>query len=165
MSKETGKMTLSYAEHLAAAIIDDLKSFCDRIQVAGSIRRRRPFVNDIDIVLVLKPQSAWEFSRKLAELNQGTVRQSAKITTIRVLNESIDLYFATPETWATLLLIRTGSKENNIKLCTMAQKKNWKLHANGDGLFNDKGERVAGDTEESIYKALGVKYQTPEERV
>jgi len=40
----------------------------------------------------------------------------------------------------------------------------WHLAASGEGLFNEKGERVAGDTEESIYEALGLAYQRPEER-
>ncbi|MBA7669483.1 hypothetical protein ES703_77614 [subsurface metagenome] len=67
------------------------------------------------------------------------------------------------ETWATLLLIRTGSKESNIRLATLAQKKGWRLKANGEGLFNE-GQRIAGDTEESIYEALELPYQRPEER-
>ena len=63
-----------------------------------------------------------------------------------------------------MLLIRTGSKENNIKLASIAKRQRWHLKANGDGLFNERGERVAGDTEESIYQALAIPYQEPEER-
>ena len=76
----------------------------------------------------------------------------------------VDLYYATLETWATLLLIRTGSKENNIRLATLANKKGWHFFASGEGLFNENGRRVAGDSEESIYEALGLPYQRPEER-
>ena len=76
----------------------------------------------------------------------------------------IDLYFAEPETWATLLLIRTGSTENNIRLATRAKELGWHLAASGDGLFNENGERIAGDTEISIYNALGLPWQRPEER-
>ncbi len=80
------------------------------------------------------------------------------------MGADVDLYVATPETWATLLLIRTGSVDNNIRLCSLAQSKGWQLRANGAGLFNTTGERIAGDTEESIYKMLGLTYQKPEER-
>ncbi|MBA7714607.1 hypothetical protein ES703_123634 [subsurface metagenome] len=45
-----------------------------------------------------------------------------------------------------------------------AKIRGWRLAASGDGLFNEKGERIAGDTEESIYKALGLPYQPPERR-
>jgi len=38
------------------------------------------------------------------------------------------------------------------------------LKASGDGLFNEEGERIAGDTEQSIYEALGIPYQEPQER-
>ncbi|MBA7477652.1 hypothetical protein ES707_13066 [subsurface metagenome] len=87
-----------------------------------------------------------------------------KITRVEMDSISLDIYFATPETFATHLLIRTGSTENNIRLCSVAKKKGWHLFANGDGLFNQDGQRVAGDSEESIYKALGLPWQRPEER-
>lgn len=77
---------------------------------------------------------------------------------------ALDLYIATPATWSTLLLISTGSKENNIRLATMAKRKGWHLAADGQGLINEAGTRIAGDTEHSIYQALGIPYQEPEER-
>ncbi|GAI94863.1 unnamed protein product, partial [marine sediment metagenome] len=40
----------------------------------------------------------------------------------------------------------------------------WRLFADGSGLFNERGERIAGDSEESIYQALGLRYQEPWER-
>jgi len=76
----------------------------------------------------------------------------------------LDIYFATPETFATLLLIRTGSVESNIRLAARAKKRGWRLAASGGGLFNERGERIAGDSEESIYQALGLPWQRPEER-
>jgi len=81
----------------------------------------------------------------------------------------IDVYIAAPTTWATLLLIRTGSKAHNIRLCSRARDRGMKLHADGSGLFRladceDTEVRVAGDTEESIFAALGLPYYRPEER-
>jgi DNA polymerase (family 10) len=76
----------------------------------------------------------------------------------------VDIYFADENTWATLLLIRTGSAANNIRLCSKAKNMGWHLHADGAGLFNQFGKRMAGDTEASIYEALGLPYQTPAER-
>jgi DNA polymerase/3'-5' exonuclease PolX len=46
----------------------------------------------------------------------------------------------------------------------LAKKKGWHLAASGDGLFNEKGQRVAGGSEESIYEALELPYQEPWER-
>lgn len=76
----------------------------------------------------------------------------------------IDLYFATEKTWNTLLLIQTGPKENNIRLCKLAKQRGWHLHANGEGLFNQYGMRIGGDSEMDIYDALDLPYQEPWER-
>lgn len=57
--------------------------------------------------------------------------------------------FSTPETFHTLFLIRTGSKENNVRLCSRAKSKGWKLHASGEEaveLFGEKAVRRAEKT-------------------
>ncbi len=51
-----------------------------------------------------------------------------------------------------------------FRLCSRAKDMGWHLAASGDGLFNENGQRIAGDTEISIYNALGLPYQRPEER-
>ena len=145
-------MDLQRAEKIASEVIKRLSPYCQRIEVAGSIRRRKEWVNDVDLVLI--PLDLWNLHHEIMGL--GQVRMSGnKIMRVMVGNTQIDLYFATEETWATLLLIRTGSKENNIRLASLAKKRGWHLAASGDGLFDETGERIAGDTEESIFEALG----------
>ena len=92
------------------------------------------------------------------------MRGGGKIEERAYKGAQVDLYFATPETWACLLLIRTGSKQHNIKLTSLAKARGWHLYANGVGLVNEKGERVAGDTEESFFAELGLRYLEPWER-
>ena len=96
----------------------------------------------------------------------GTMKMSGK-KIARVTMEKIDLdvYYATEETWATLLLIRTGSKESNLRLATAAKRKGWRLAASGGGLFDENDQRIAGDTEQSIFEALGLRYPEPWERI
>ncbi len=154
-------MELGKAQRIAAEVVKVLAPYCSRIEVAGSIRRRKPLVNDIDIVLI--PSDPWNLTGEIARLGAVTAH-GAKIQRVQHQGVWIDLYMATPETWATLLLIRTGSKENNIRLCSLAKRKGCHLAANGDGLFDETGKRVAGDSEESIYQALGLSYQKPEDR-
>jgi DNA polymerase/3'-5' exonuclease PolX len=128
--------------------------------IAGSIRRQKPIVHDIDI-LYRTPLSPALLRQDLAA---KIVKWGEKMASIVYCGVPFDLYFSTPETFNTLLLIRTGSVQNNIRLASIAKYKGWKLHSSGEGLFNEKGERIAGDSERSIYDALGEKWQEPWER-
>jgi len=154
-------MELKQSQALAQEIVDQLAPYCERIEVAGSIRRQRPFPRDIDIVFI--PRSQGKLASALQSL--GESRLGGRKLEERVYKGvQVDIYFATPETWATLLLIRTGSKAHNIKLTTLAKKRGCHLYASGRGLFNEKGERIAGDTEASFFEALGLPYAQPWER-
>ena len=162
------KIALERAEKIAEAVVKRLSPYCKKkadgapyIEVAGSVRRKKPQVRDIDFVLV--PSDPWNLHHEIGGM--GQVRMSGmKIMRVMVGSVQVDLYIADEKTWATLLLIRTGSAENNKRLCFRAKEMGWHLAASGDGLFNEKGERIAGDTELSIYNALGLPWQRPEER-
>jgi len=160
-------MRLEEATTIAEKVKESLSPYCEKIEIAGSIRRGKPTVNDIDMVLIEKPKAVLLLSSLIASMGR-IVLNGDRIKRLwygdKQSGISIDIYIATPYTWSTLLLIRTGSKENNIRLASLAKRKRWHLKANGDGLFNEKGERIAGDTEESIYQALGIPYQEPWER-
>ena len=154
-------MELGRAMTIADEVIKRLSPYCSRIEVAGSVRRNKPQVNDLDFVLI--PSDPWNLSHEIMGL--GPTRSAgSKIMRGLYNGTQVDIYFASEETWATLLLIRTGSKENNIRLATLAKKRGWHLAASGDGLFNENGQRIAGDTEESIYKSLGLRYEEPWQR-
>jgi DNA polymerase (family 10) len=154
-------MELERAKAIAEQVKALLEPACEKVAIAGSLRRRRPLVNDIDLVLV--PRDRYAVDGILTRL--GKVKMSGlKLTRVEMDSISLDVYYATPETFPTLLLIRTGSVENNIRLCTLAKKKDWHLAANGNGLFDEKGRRIAGDSERSIYETLGLPYKEPWER-
>lgn len=154
-------MELERAKAIAKQVKALLEPACEKVAIAGSLRRRRPVVNDIDLVLV--PRDRYAVDGILTRL--GKVKMSGlKLTRVEMDSISLDVYYATPETFPTLLLIRTGSVENNIRLCTLAKKKGWHLAANGNGLFDEKGRRIAGDSERSVYETLGLPYKEPWER-
>ena len=154
-------MELEVARKIAAEVVKRLNPYCQKIEVAGSIRRRKPQVRDIDLVLF--PKDLWNLQAELMKLGQLKM-SGKKIMRVMVGGIQVDVYVADEATWATLLLIRTGSTLNNIRLCSRAKDMGWHLAASGDGLFNEKEERIAGDSEISIYNALGLPYQRPEER-
>ncbi|KKM14593.1 hypothetical protein LCGC14_1704550 [marine sediment metagenome] len=161
-------MELAQAQKTADSAVERFRPSCTKIEVAGSVRRRRPFVNDIDIVLI--PTDRYALDRVLMEMAvEFTGSPKLKIAgpkIARVLYRGIylDIYYATAETFPTLLLIRTGSRRHNVSLAFRAKDKGWRLHASGDGLFDADDQRIAGDTEESIFETLGLPYKAPEKR-
>lgn len=154
-------MELEHAKKIAEKVLERVSPYCSKIEVAGSVRRGKPQVNDIDFVLI--PSDPWNLTHEIMGLGPSTAAGD-KLKRVKFDDVQVDFYYATPETWATLLLIRTGSKESNIRLASLAKKKGWRLAASGDGLFNEKGQRIAGDSEESIFEALGLLYQEPWQR-
>lgn len=141
-----------------------LEPHCEKFEICGSIRRRRQFCHDIDVVCIPGNQGAFLVAlQSLGPLKQG----GGKIMRVVMPGAELDVYIATPQTWATLLLIRTGSAAHNRMLCSKALSKGMKLHADGSGLYRvgfDSEERVAGETEDSIFNALGLTYVSPERR-
>ena len=156
---------MEQAKPIAERVKATLSPHCDRIEIAGSIRRGKPFVHDIDLVMI--PKSGEELMLNSLLCGMGTIEvDGPRLKRLRLPRENItiDIYLATPATWAILLLIRTGSAESNIRLSSLARSKGWRLKADGAGLFDEDGNRIAGDTEQSIFEALGIPYQEPSER-
>ena len=161
--EQEASVELKRAQALAQEVVDYLAPYCERERVVtvGSIRRRKPLPRDVDMLLIPANQGALLTALQgLGEKRRG----GPKIEERLYKGVQLDLYFATPETWATLLLIRTGSKEHNIKLTTLAKRKGWTLHASGKGLCNAEDERIAWESEESIFQALGLPFVEPWER-
>jgi len=154
-------MELEQGQKLANQIVELISPFCDRITIAGSIRRKKPQVRDVDIVLIPKPL-LW--SRIIATLQQKmdakVLKQGNKVAQLTIGGINVDLYSATLETWESLLLIRTGSAEHNIKLSMQALKKGMKLTHSGLA----KDGKIIASTEKEIFEALGMEYVPPEER-
>ena len=165
------------ARAVARKIVEELRPACDRIEIAGSLRRGNPAVHDIDLVLLPKTSSE-EFSlggsNLLEELLEHLV-QRGSLASVRGKDKvkcfvatktgiPIDLYVAGAETWATLLLIRTGSKEHNIRLAQRARELGMKLRASGDGIEDGHGNMLKVDAEEDVFRILGLPYLAPEER-
>jgi DNA polymerase (family 10) len=152
-------MKLENAIRIADNFVSEIKEFCERIEIAGSIRRKKPEVNDIDIVLI--PRQREHLIQRIRKISRVEV-QGKKLMRTEYSDVQIDVYFATEETWGILLLVRTGSKEHNIRLCQHAINKGMKLSSE-TGLMKD-GKVIASKTEEEIFQGLGMEYVKPEER-
>ncbi len=131
-------------------------------QIAGSLRRFKETVHDIDILVISEhPKNvmkrALDFPDKELVIGSGEKKSSLVAGGIQ-----IDLrVFRKPE-FGSALLYFTGSKAHNIKLRQLCQDKEWKL--NEYGLFTKDNELIASKTEEDIYSALGLQFIPPEIR-
>lgn len=163
-------MNLPEARTLAEAVVAALAPFSERIEIAGSIRRGRPQVNDIDLVILPRDRE-----RLLARCKQKcTVLAEGEWNVLLRMpsGADLDIFFARPEgktlfeneptNFGSLLVCRTGSKEHNIWLCQVAQRRrlSWNPYW---GVFD--GPRCLACAEEAdIFQALSIPYVKPENR-
>ncbi|HLT38987.1 MAG TPA: DNA polymerase/3'-5' exonuclease PolX [Enhygromyxa sp.] len=136
----------------------------EQVAVAGSIRRRRETVGDIDVVVAAKRAAGARASQAFERMPAvARVIASGPSKTMVSLDNGLDadLRVVAPNSFGAALLYFTGSKAHNIALRKMALSRGWKL--NEYGLF--EGERsIAGRTELDIYEALGLPWIPPELR-
>jgi len=98
------------------------------------------------------------------QLNMTIVRAGQQLVTLgfNEVDLPVDIYCAHPESWGVLLLIRTGSKEHNIMMCSRARDMGMMLSAKAGVI---RGCRViASKTETDIFKALNMEFVEPENR-
>src|SRR5437016_2108740 len=158
------RMLLNEAETQATALVAYLQAGggVRQIAVAGSYRRRRDTIGDLDI-LVTSDDSARVMDRFVAYadvadvVSQGDTRSTIKLRG----GLQVDLRAVEPAAYGAALQYFTGSKAHNVELRTMAQDQGYKL--NEYGLFKG-ARRVAGKTEQEIYAKLGLDWMPPELR-
>jgi DNA polymerase (family 10) len=162
----------SEVEPLAFKILQTIEPMCVKAQIAGSIRRLKGGVNDIDIVVQPRTDFWLTIIRTVInEFDAVVEKQGEKLATLYVPFVSrqghghvqVDLYRATEATWGVLLLVRTGSKEHNVRLCNLAISKGQRL-LYSQGVVDKEGRVIAGKTEEEVFQALGLPYIIPKER-
>ncbi|MFN7088305.1 MAG: helix-hairpin-helix domain-containing protein, partial [Candidatus Paceibacteria bacterium] len=130
--------------------------------VAGSVRRFKETVGDIDILVISKdPRPVMDFFVSMPEVINVYAKGDTKSMVKLKNGMDADLRVVPPESFGAALNYFTGSKEHNVALRELAIKKGLKL--NEYGLFRGK-KQIAGKTEEEIYKTLGLDYIPPELR-
>jgi DNA polymerase (family 10) len=129
---------------------------------AGSIRRMKETIGDIDyLVACSDPEQVIEFFVKMPEVQDILGRGQAKAFVKLASGIDADLLVVPEESWGSALQYFTGSKEHSVQLRKIAISKGLRL--NEWGVFKE-GKRVAGATEEEVYKTLGIQWMPPEIR-
>ncbi|MDQ3727280.1 MAG: DNA polymerase/3'-5' exonuclease PolX [Thermoproteota archaeon] len=129
---------------------------------AGSIRRMKETIGDIDyLVAASDPERVIDFFVKMPEVQEVLGRGQAKAFVKLASGIDADLLVVPEESWGSALQYFTGSKEHSVQLRKLAISKGLRL--NEWGVF--KGDkRIAGTTEEEVYKILGLQWIPPEVR-
>lgn len=154
---------------IADRIVAEMKQMREvrQIEVAGSIRRGKETIGDIDILIACSPshrrkviQGFTLLSDRKLVLAKGETRASILI---KDRNRQVDLRVINEQEWGAALLYFTGSKEHNVYLRSIARERGLKI--NEYGVFNmEDGKRIAGKTEKDIYQLFGYQYIPPEMR-
>jgi len=159
-----GRLLLGQILPIAESILEELKSLkeVDKISLAGSLRRRKETIGDVDILVVSKkPEQVMDFFASLELVKKVLAKGKTKTSIHTKEGFDIDLRVVPEESYGSALQYFTGSKDHNIITRKIAIEKGFKLSEYG--LF--KGNKIiAGKTEEEVYKALGMEYIEPELR-
>jgi len=153
-----GRM-LPAAEELVEALKQ--RAPLERIEVAGSIRRRRDSIKDIDIVATSPdPASVMEAFLNLTQV-QGVIMRGPTRASVTILEGvQVDLRVVDPVSFGAALAYLTGSQPHNVRLREMAQKRGLKI--NEYGIFREEDNaRLGGEREEDVYRLLELPFIAP----
>jgi DNA polymerase (family 10) len=158
-----GRVQLDVALDLAEETVAELSRVtgCRRCTYAGSLRRFRETIGDIDVLAAAKKPAP--LMRAFTELPYVTevIAHGEKKTSVRTAKGlQIDLRVVPPDSWGAALLYFTGSKAHNIRIREIAVHQGLKLSEYG--LFDaESGEKIVSATEEDVYARLGLPWIEP----
>ena len=164
LEQSKGRMNLGIAFPLAKRIVEALrqKTGSKKIEWAGSLRRMKENIGDIDI-LATGPdmEKIVHVFTHLPEVKEVLASGQTKVSVIVEGGTQIDLRVVEEDSYGAALQYFTGSKAHNIHLRGIAKAKGIKI--NEYGVFKGK-KKVGGKDEKDIYRALGMDWMEPELR-
>ncbi|MEM1211365.1 MAG: hypothetical protein AAGI68_03610, partial [Planctomycetota bacterium] len=174
--------SLTKAAKLADRVLDALKPACQRAEIAGSIRRRRPTIGDIELVVIPKPagslfSSAESFDQLIDRLigsgHLAPVKRGPRFQQHQLVRSgmTLDLFVTDPDRWGVIFAIRTGSAAFSKSLVTNTAHggrldDDYMIHDgrvwHAESVF--KGMIDATDRRGPFFQATSPPLDTPEER-
>lgn len=168
---------LEKAKEVGESIKTLLAESCERIEIAGSIRRQKAEVGDIELLCIPKlVDGEDQLERQVTDmvfkgilalrLSRNGRRTYGPLNKLMIDVKSgigVDIFATTEECWAVALVVRTGGKKTNIEISNAAIKLGYKFHAYGSG-FSTPWEDITCHSEAEVFKAVGLPYREPWER-
>jgi DNA polymerase (family 10) len=166
IKRHTGRFSIGRMRPVAEEIMERLKreSPVKEITVAGSLRRWKETIKDIDILATSKaPQKVMNVFVHLPQVKETLMKGPTKSSIVTNEGIQVDLRVVTEDSFGAALAYFTGSKEHNIRLREMGVRKGLKI--NEYGIFNVTTEKkLGGKLEADIYRILGMPFIAPELR-
>ena len=155
-------MNKEEARKIALKYLNILKPYCTRIEIAGSIRREKPEVKDIEIVAI--PGNIESFAREVNKLQKVKGEPTGKYTQ-RILPEgiSLDLFIANEKNWGLIFAIRTGSVDFSHKTLACGWVKKG-YHSKDGKLIDKQGREIVLREERDLFDLIGIPFVKPELR-
>jgi DNA polymerase (family 10) len=157
---------LASGRAVAAQVAEVLRAHgsVERLEIAGSLRRMRETVKDIDLLVTsTEPARVIETLTTLPSVTEVIVRGPTKASVRHQDGLQIDLRVVEPAAFGAALQYFTGSKDHNVRVREIASRRG--LRISEYGVFDERtGERVAGATEEEVYATVGLPWIPPELR-
>jgi len=162
-------MKLDEALIIAEKLKKRLEPYCVNVEIAGSIRRKKPEVKDIEIVAIPKPYEIGLFRSGIAEVldDYPIIKGHLPCSyTQRMLPEGIkvDVFFANEVNWGYIFALRTGCADFSRWL-VVTQFKRLGYKCERGFVYNKRGDILSFSNEEELFKTLKLPYIPPESRI
>jgi DNA polymerase/3'-5' exonuclease PolX len=169
-------MKLKQAEQIAEALKADLTPYCEKIKIGGSIRRKKPEPNDIELICIPKFAEIGTGQTTLSgdettstenvlfshlAIHYSVMKMGEKYCQLGTQGIKVDVFTATPKTWGYIFMIRTGPAEFSKFVVTALKKKGF-LMKEGE-VFHHKTPCTI-PTEDYLFSLLGIDRIEPEYR-
>lgn len=187
-AKPKSKINITTAMPVALELIHTLEPYCERISIAGSIRRKRPLVGDIELLCVPKTETRFnmfddaiseddlltDHLRSMIETGElcmrGAFGPENKLLVHAASSVPVDIFSTSIEHWGMAMVVRTGSANFNIRLFSEFKKKGHRAHAYGRPASVTLNYRTSHEsqfmcaTEQEVFNLVGWPYTAPEAR-
>lgn len=169
LKKSSDRHLLSTALTAATDVVEQLKRLPSvrQCEIAGSLRRRKETIGDIDIVVAAAEKDRPGIMESFVKLGESSVaRGDTKSSIVLKAGISCDLRIVTESEFPFAMNYFTGSKEHNVEMRSLARKKGWSLNEYGFSPV-EEGSRKKGPIckdEAELYEFLGLRYIPPELR-
>lgn len=175
---------------VAAELCRALKPACERLVVAGSLRRRRPTIGDVEILYISRTETrpdpadlfrnvqvilvdeviatlenAGVLERRTNTKGSEMFGEKNKLMRHRATGLPVDLFATSEASWWNYLVCRTGPAESNTRIATLAREKGYQWGPYSPGFTHLGNGRITRmKSEEAVFQFVGIPYLPPDQR-